>query len=137
MYKTHGLSWSGTHHIWRQMLYRCDNENCPDYHNYGGRGITYDPRWTSFEAFLADMGHKPPGKTLDRLDNNGPYCKANCRWATQKEQAQNQRKSIRLTINGRTEHLSVWAEEKGLSYTMVYQRYRTHGADPAKLFRLR
>lgn len=73
------------------MLERCGNSKHKQFADYGGRGIIVDPRWTVFEWFLEDMGVRPEGKTLDRIDPDGDYCKANCRWATYKEQAANKR----------------------------------------------
>lgn len=79
----------GTYRSWQAMKRRCDSPRDTFYDRYGGRGITYDPRWAAFEAFLADMGERPEGTTLDRTDNDGPYTKANCRWATLSEQRRN------------------------------------------------
>ncbi len=79
----------GTYRSWSAMKYRCDNPRDSSYARYGGRGITYDPRWASFDDFLADMGPRPDGHSIDRIDNDGPYTKANCRWATLSEQRQN------------------------------------------------
>jgi len=73
------------------MKQRCDNPSTNGYENYGGRGITYCKRWESFENFLDDMGERPKGKTLDRIDVNDNYEPDNCRWATAKEQAANVR----------------------------------------------
>jgi len=98
--KKHGLSngqcLGGTESVmyktWRSMKYRVLNPRCRDYKDYGGRGITISQRWMKFENFLEDMGERPPELTLDRINNDGPYCKENCRWATKSEQSRNQRK---------------------------------------------
>lgn len=76
---------------WANMKQRCLNPNNKDYKYYGGRGIEIDPDWLNFEEFLRDMGERPLGFTLDRIDNNWHYEPGNCRWITQAEQNKNRR----------------------------------------------
>jgi hypothetical protein len=75
--------------VWLHMRERCHNANHIRFARYGGRGIAVDPAWDSFAQFLADMGERPPGMTLDRVDTDGPYAAWNCKWSTDHEQNRN------------------------------------------------
>ena len=87
----HGYKGSSTYSTWAGMKQRCLNPQFSTYRYYGGRGITVCERWLAFANFLADMGEKPEGQTLDRIDGDGDYELANCRWATTWEQARNRK----------------------------------------------
>lgn len=118
----HGCRHTRAYNIWCGMRSRCNNPNSPAYANYGGRGITVDPRWDKFSNFIEDMEHPVNGMTLERLDNDKGYSKANCIWATRTEQGRNKRNNILVTIEGETLPLSAWAERSGIKYATVHRR---------------
>jgi hypothetical protein len=110
--------------IWLNMRARCRNPKSLYYHRYGGRGIKVCDHWLrSFASFLEDVGPRPSKKhSLDRVDNDGDYAPGNCRWATRYEQARNRVDNHRLTFNGETKLLCVWAEELGISEATLRSR---------------
>lgn len=124
--ETNCLQRRRTYQCWQDMKGRCYNVKAQQYKNYGARGIKVCDRWlTSFENFVADMGYKPDGLTLDRIDNDASYSPENCRWATKKEQRRNQRTCHFLEFEGRRLLLREWAEEKGINeLTLSYRLLR-------------
>ena len=116
-----------TYWTWMNMRQRCTHPFARSFKNYGGRGITVCKRWReSFENFVKDMGVRPPGMTIERINNNVGYTKANCRWATRAEQSVNRRRNRLLTFRNKTQPMSVWAKELGISYQTVVNR-KNHG----------
>jgi hypothetical protein len=119
---------------WKKMRQRCDNPRCEYAHCYIQRGIKYCSGFNEFSHFFAVMGSRPPGTTLDRKNNDGHYscgscseCKSNnwplnCRWATPAQQSDNTRRSIRLTLNGRTQTILEWSRELGISRSSIRKR---------------
>lgn len=91
LFTTHGLSKTSTYRTWGDMRARCEIVSASSYSYYGGRGISVCERWKTYENFLEDMGEKPTGLSLDRVNNNGNYEPGNCRWATKSEQMKNRR----------------------------------------------
>lgn len=114
-----------TYQSWTNMRQRCNNPNAPGYEYYGGRGIRVCERWNkSFEEFLLDMGDRPVGATIDRIDPNGDYEPSNCRWSTNDEQANNKRSNHCLSFNGKNQTVSQWAKEKGILPNTLLFRIR-------------
>lgn len=107
------------------MKKRCLNPAERYYFNYGGRGITVCARWLhSFENFYADMGPRPAGASIDRIDSNGNYEPGNCRWATRHEQARNMRSNRRVTIDGETLTVAEWSLRSGIGQATIGVRIR-------------
>lgn len=113
-----------TYTSWHTMKQRCQNPRNTHYRNYGGRGITVCERWQSFWKFLADMGTRPQGMTLDRINNSLGYRPQNCRWASRKEQAQNTRIVRKYTALGVTATMSQWADRLGMDRDSLRLRFR-------------
>lgn len=104
-----------TYQTWFGMKARCLNPRHTFYANYGSRGITVCERWLAFDNFLTDMGERPEGMTLDRIETDGNYEPSNCRWASRHDQNNNARSNTLTTINGRTQNSAQWAREIGIS----------------------
>jgi len=121
---THRMSNSQMYKTWRTMKARCENPAATGYSRYGGRGIYVCERWQSFQNFYADMGDAPPGMTLERIDNDGPYCPENVRWASRKEQVRNTRRTVLVAHNGQTRTLSEWCEDLGIDRHLAYDRLK-------------
>lgn len=113
---------SPTWRSWQSMMNRCERPHQPQYADYGAKGVRVCERWKTFDNFLADMGHRPSGKTLDRIDNAKGYEPGNVRWATTKEQGSNRACVDNITYQGRTQNPEDWARELGLKPQTIRSR---------------
>ncbi len=121
----HGMTGTRTYSTWAAMRNRCANQKNKDYPQWGGRGITVCERWRdSFENFLADMGERPPGKCIGRIDNDGPYSPENCRWESMPEQNRNKRSTVLIAHNGETLCMRDWGKRLGIPESTLYNRHR-------------
>lgn len=132
---THGEGGPGRktrrYHIYLNMIYRCHTPTAPNYHRYGGRGISVCDRWrygenglSGFECFARDMGHPPDDTSLDRINNDGPYSPDNCRWAVRKTQSRNRGDNHILTAWGEEMTLVDALERAGISVQSFYLRLK-------------
>ena len=128
--RTHGLTGSRIYGAWKGMMSRCYRETTNGWEHYGGRGIVVCDRWHRFENFFDDMGHPPKGHSLDRINVNKNYEPDNCRWATYKVQLNNRRNCVYVTAFGRTQTMTQWAEEFGISGRTLHNRIKRSGIDP-------
>ena len=120
--KTHGKRNSKEYTAWCNMKARCKNPSFRDYARYGGRGIYVDDSLLTFEKFFAALGDAPPGTSLDRIDNDGPYSAANVRWASKSTQMRNKGNNRFLTCRGKTQTLCDWAAEINVSMSTILKR---------------
>jgi hypothetical protein len=131
----HGMTGTTEYTIWLHMKQRCLNPKAPDYHNYGGRGITICPRWQdSFEAFFADMGPRPsPQYTMERVRNMDGYSPDNCVWGTAVDQGRNRRTNHMLTLHGDTLCITEWAHRTGIHKATLRSRKLRQWSDEEAL----
>lgn len=123
----HGLRHTNGYSSWQSMITRCTNKNHKSYENYGARGITVSEEWLDCANFFRDMGARPDGMTLERIDNSKGYFKENCKWATRAEQNRNHRRNIMITFNGKTQCLKDWAIETQIKYDVLIARINKLG----------
>lgn len=119
---TVGRSQTGAYASWKNMWARVRATSGVRWRNYGSRGITACERWLSFENFFADMGSRPAGASIDRIDNDGNYEPGNCRWATSKQQARNQRVNRLLSFDGEALHITDWSQRTGIPASTISRR---------------
>ena len=134
VHTTHGLSKTPIERTYRSMLIRCYKEEDKSFKDYGGRGIYVCDGWRGKDGlknFAEDMGERPEGTQIDRIDNNGPYSPENCRWATNKENCRNKRSTKFITFNGKTQSLPDWAEELNIHYKALWSRVDRWGVERA------
>lgn len=124
--KTHAESDHPEYQAWKSLKQRCLNPKNPAFKDYGGRGISVDPRWeASFQAFLNDVGKKPfKAAQLDRIDNDKGYEPGNCRWVTASQNLSNRRNSVLLTYEGETHTVAEWARRLGIKDLTIRGRLR-------------
>lgn len=121
--KTHGMSKTPVYAVWARMWSRCTNPIVERYPQYGGRGIKVCARWEGFEEFLIDMGNLPtPLHSIGRIDNDGNYEPANCRWETREQQSNNTSRSVFIEWQGQRKTIAQWAGITGIPYSTLQQR---------------
>ena len=127
--KGRSISYEPWYGSYASMMQRCYNQKAANYHLYGGRGIKVCDEWhnvETFEKWALKNGYEK-GLTLDRIDPNGDYTPENCRWATSKQQANNRRNTVYVTIDDVTKSLSEWADFAGISRSTMSDRYFCKG----------
>ncbi len=121
---SHGMTRTPIYAIWRSMLQRCYDKNSHAYNRYGGRGINVCDEWQTFEGFYKDMGDKPKGMSLERLDNNADYSPKNVVWATNKEQSNNRRSNVKYQYGDEYLTLAQWSDKGHVSIGTLWARLK-------------
>jgi hypothetical protein len=124
MHFKHGFTKTRTYKSWRAMREKCLNPKDPSYSYYGERGIGICKEWDSFETFLADIGIRPEGHSLDRIDNTKGYSKDNCRWASSITQSRNRSVVKQIAWNGKTKTIREWANQLQVSDITLRKRLK-------------
>lgn len=119
----HGMCYSYTYRSWQNARDRCNNPNNPAYKKYGGRGITVCDKWNNFENFVKDMGERPNGMSLDRINNDKGYSKENCRWANAVLQSNNRRNIKKY----KGKSMAEWSRLTGIKPSTIRQRVYVYG----------
>lgn len=135
MVTTHGLSVNKWWSNWHRMMDRCYNKKSARYASYGGRGISVCERWHDAALFHEDMGDRPEGKSLDRINNDGNYSPENCKWSTYIEQNNNRRTTKIIEFNGESLSGAQWARKLGVSKGFIYHRLKTMTVEKALTLR--
>lgn len=135
----HGEADSRLYNVWSAIKRRCFNSTVPEYHRYGGRGITMCNEWLDYEVFsnwARANGYRddaPRGEcTIDRIDNNGDYCPDNCRWVNQQDQMNNVSYNHYVTYNGENHTVAEWSRIYNIPYTRLLQRLNRYKMTPEK-----
>lgn len=134
----HSLSRHPLYMTWHGMIARCYKPKAVSYRNYGGRGISVCDEWrgdNGLQTFITDMGARPRGHTLERVSGNKPYSKANCRWATPKEQSRNSRANVFITFSGVTLCLKDWSDRLKIDRAKIRHSFRSGPDAIERLFR--
>jgi hypothetical protein len=124
----HGYFGTPTYDSWASIIERCCNTNSGNYHMYGAKGITMCQKWReSFEEFLKDMGERPEGFSIDRINVYGDYEPGNCRWANAKTQANNRTNNRKISFNNQILNLSEWSDITGIKPSTISKRIDKYG----------
>lgn len=139
IYRTHGMSNTRLYNIWVDMRQRCSNPNVSHYSSWGGKGITVCDEWRDNFSAFRDWAHSngySDSLSIDRINNDGNYCPENCRWATPSQQTRNSSTVREVTAAGKTQILSDWSVETGLSRTKIALRIDRYGYTPEQALEL-